>query len=326
MFELVDNFFIENGLQWSKLVGCTTDGALAMLGRKSGFQASVKAVFPVISVHSFIHRFAHAAEHLFPNLKTSLNLVVKMVNYIKTSALNGRLFKAIRENIESEYLLLFYTNVRWLSRGNTAMRRFVMRKELPQFFRTKDNEYHKILKDQNFILYLACLSDIFEVMNHFNRYLQEPESNIIDFSAKLTAFVRKLNLWIKNIENRQFGMSENVASLAWEPSITFVQEIIKHLLLKDEIKHYFFNDGDAQACAYTLNPFTANLFDLPVGTGEQEELIDLQCDEGAQEKLKEFTSANFLLSDISEKCNYSASRISNIMGMRTAFSTFLSIK
>ena len=26
--------------------------------------------------------------------------------------------------------------------------------------------------------------------------------------------------------------------------------------------------------------------DLPVGTGEQEELIDLQCDEGAEEKFK----------------------------------------
>ena len=31
-----------------------------------------------------------------------------------------------------------------------------------------------------------------------------------------------------------------------EPSITFVQEITKHLFpLKDEIKHYLFNDGDA---------------------------------------------------------------------------------
>ena len=48
VFELVDNFFKENGLQWSKLVGCTTDGAPAMLGRKSGFQTRVKAVSPSI--------------------------------------------------------------------------------------------------------------------------------------------------------------------------------------------------------------------------------------------------------------------------------------
>ena len=44
VFKLVDNFFKENGLQWSKLVCCTTDGAPAMLGRKSGFQTRVKVV------------------------------------------------------------------------------------------------------------------------------------------------------------------------------------------------------------------------------------------------------------------------------------------
>ena len=38
IFELVDNFFKENSLQWNKLVGCTTDDVSAMLGRKSGFK------------------------------------------------------------------------------------------------------------------------------------------------------------------------------------------------------------------------------------------------------------------------------------------------
>ena len=81
-------------------------------------------------------------------------------------------------------------------------------------------------------------------------------------------------------------MFEKVASLGGEPSITFVQEITKHLfLLKDEIKQYFFNDGETQACTYLWNPFTAKPDDFPVGTGEQEELIDSQCKEGAQEKL-----------------------------------------
>ena len=46
VFELVENFFRKHNLQWTRLVGCTTDGATAMLGRKSGFQARVKAVFP----------------------------------------------------------------------------------------------------------------------------------------------------------------------------------------------------------------------------------------------------------------------------------------
>ena len=161
------------------------------------------------------------------------------------------------------------------------MRLFVLRKELLQFFQIKDHKFQRFLEDENSILYLAYLSHIFGVMNHFSCSLQEPESNIIDFSIKLIAFTKKLDLWIKNIKNRQFRMFENVVSLAGEPSIAFGQETIKHYLLKDEIKQYFFNDGDAQACTYIRNPFTVKSGDLPVGTGEQEELIDLQCDEGA---------------------------------------------
>ena len=79
-----------------------------------------------------------------------------------------------------------------------------------------------------------------------------------------------------------------------ESSITFVQEITYHLiLLKDEIKLYFLNVGDAQACTNTRNPFTDKPGDLPVETGEQEEFIDLQCDEGAPQEFKDFTLANF---------------------------------
>ena len=87
-----------------------------------------------------------------------------------------------------------------------------------------------------------------------------------------------------------------MASLAEKPSIAFGQEIIKHLLLlKDEIKQYFFNNGNAQACTYIWNPFTVEPGDLPVRTGEQEELIDLQSDEGAQEKFKNHKLVEFWL-------------------------------
>ena len=45
VFEVLDNFFKQNELDWKKLTGCTTDGALSMLEPKSGFTTYVKTCF-----------------------------------------------------------------------------------------------------------------------------------------------------------------------------------------------------------------------------------------------------------------------------------------
>ena len=96
IFYSLDSFFKKNQLDWGNLIGCTIEGAPSMLGRKSGFQAHVKAVSPrVISVHCFIHRFALCTKVLPAKLLMCLNRVVKIVNFVKTSALNTRLFKVL---------------------------------------------------------------------------------------------------------------------------------------------------------------------------------------------------------------------------------------
>ena len=44
VFEVLDNFFEQNKLGWKKLIGCTTNRAPSILGRKSGFTTYVKTV------------------------------------------------------------------------------------------------------------------------------------------------------------------------------------------------------------------------------------------------------------------------------------------
>ena len=48
--------------------------------------------------------------------------------------------------------------------------------------------------------------------------------------------------------------------------------------------HYF---PDVTSCAYCINPFFIDPADLPVGTGEEEELINIQADEAPKIKHKE---------------------------------------
>ncbi|XP_068239973.1 zinc finger BED domain-containing protein 5-like [Palaemon carinicauda] len=79
-----------------------------------------------------------------------------------------------------------------------------------------------------------------------------------------------------------------------EPTDEFAQEIVHHLsLLKTELKQYF---PDVTCCAYVTNPFSVDPANLLVGTGEQEELIDIQADETAKTKHKECSPLNFWVS------------------------------
>ena len=56
VFEVLDNFFKQNKIDWKKLIGCTTDGAPSMLGRKSGFTTYMETVSSnATTVHCFIH-------------------------------------------------------------------------------------------------------------------------------------------------------------------------------------------------------------------------------------------------------------------------------
>ena len=87
------DFFTQNEIDWTKLIGCTTDGAPSMLGSKSGFTTYVETVLSNATiVHCFIHKFVLCAKMLPEKMLLCLKRVIKLVNFAKTSAVNTRLF------------------------------------------------------------------------------------------------------------------------------------------------------------------------------------------------------------------------------------------
>ena len=86
----VKTFFTTNGLEWKNLAGCCTDGAPAMLGCNSGFQASVKRqTLKSKGVHCMLHRQALAFKTLPESLQKVLDQIIKIVNFIEAEALNS---------------------------------------------------------------------------------------------------------------------------------------------------------------------------------------------------------------------------------------------
>ena len=66
---LVDNFLRDNDLSWGMVWAICSNGVTAMLGRKSGFGALVKADAPHITVtHCVLHRHALATKTFPPKL------------------------------------------------------------------------------------------------------------------------------------------------------------------------------------------------------------------------------------------------------------------
>ena len=130
----MSTFFENNNLFWVNLCGVCTNGAPAIIGSRSGFQAFVKHRAPAVKgVHCMIHPQALASKTLPEPLSKVLHQSISWVNYMKGSALNLRLFKELCEETEAEHNVLFHIIVRWLSKGNTIARVFRLRNEIKIF-------------------------------------------------------------------------------------------------------------------------------------------------------------------------------------------------
>ena len=79
-----------------------TDGAPAMLGCRSGFQALVKQKSPdIISTHCTINHQALIMKTVPDKLSSVLGEVIRAANNIKANALNSRLFTELCKGSDS---------------------------------------------------------------------------------------------------------------------------------------------------------------------------------------------------------------------------------
>ena len=141
---MLNNFSANQNFEWKKKIGSLcTDGAPAMLGKTSGFAALVKKEASQVNVtHCFLHRYALASKTFPKNLRQVLSDSVKIVNLIRVSALNHRIFKKLCQEMGAEHeVLLYHTDVCWLSRGQVLKRLFELRKEVSAFLKNKNLKY-----------------------------------------------------------------------------------------------------------------------------------------------------------------------------------------
>ncbi|XP_050523088.1 protein FAM200A-like [Daktulosphaira vitifoliae] len=141
-------------IDWKKCIAICSDGAKAMTGKNSGLIAKLKSIMPNVSwTHCFLHRQALASKVVHSDLNDVLKEVIKIVNSIKGKALQTRLFRIVCKYIGSLHQnLLYYTEVRGLSKEKVLTRVLELRAELLMFLQDAKSEYANRFSDPIWLL------------------------------------------------------------------------------------------------------------------------------------------------------------------------------
>ena len=125
----------------------------AMVGRHRSYISYLKNAVPeVLAVHSVVHREHLVAKHLSDRLHNSLNIVIKVANKIKSSALKDRIFLQICDTNETEFeRLLLHTKVRWLSKGKCLPEFTASLTLLYNFYKKRTWNYCSLSEQRNLI-------------------------------------------------------------------------------------------------------------------------------------------------------------------------------
>ncbi|CAK6977529.1 SCAN domain-containing protein 3-like [Scomber scombrus] len=247
-------------LSWEKCVAVCTDGAAAMTGRKSGVTARIKSVNPrIMATHCMLHRQALASKDMEPDLHSVLNTAVTAVNFVKSRALQSRLFGQLCRDMDAGHdTLLYHCEVRWLSRGKVLQRVFELRREMTEFMREEKPNIAQFFTDPESIAKLAYLADIFNILNSLNLSIQGGHTSILEVSDKIPAFMKKTDLWRRRIQDGITDMFPQLTEFLHTNnlSVATVRKVAtSHLTSLSEHFSSYFSDVNTDAWDWVRDPF-----------------------------------------------------------------------
>lgn len=295
VYNSISSTLEQNGLSWKNCLSVCTDGAPAMTGRFKGFVARVKEDFPSVgSTHCFIHREALMAKTIPTELKSVLDSVVNMVNFVKSRALKTRLLKQMCHEVGSRHdTLVLHTEIRWLSKGKVLERFFELRKELLSMFSVEKPDFAAQLNDEEWCAKVAYLADIFRHLNYLNESMQGKQENVLTSSDKLTGFLKKLRIWKLHVEKKNLKMFPLTFEVDPHGDITS-ELILNHLMALENNMAQYFPSITVDKYDWVRNPYAVS----PESTTDlslekEEQLAELQTDRTLQLKYGELPLLKF---------------------------------
>lgn len=192
----------DNGINTNHLISVATDGAPSMRGSKRGFVTLLQKALDrnLLAFHCILHQEALCAQTFPSECMAVMNLVIEMVNKIIAKALNHRQFRALLDEVDSEYSnLLLHNKVRWLSRGE-VLRRFVACLEHVKTFLKSKDLYYPQLEDTEWLEKLHFMVDMTSHLNKLNESLQGRGNTALQMLEAVLSFERKLTVFARDVQ------------------------------------------------------------------------------------------------------------------------------
>ena len=231
-------------------------------------------------------------------LKNVLSVVINAVNFIRKTAKKHRLFQVFCVEMGAQHsVLLYHTEVRWLSRGLVLSRVFELREEVKMFLTEHGFSEASHFSDDVFISMLAYLSDIFCHLNRFCLSLQTFGVTILDAREKLNALTCKLKVFENRVETCNFANFPNLEEVVNNKNVSVVQEEIRSHLksLSSAFSDYFTADELSSPNTWIQQPFLAK---LDANDDDVTELIELQNSSKSKLQFEVMKLENFWCSQL----------------------------
>ena len=282
-------------LQLQNLRGFSTDGAPAMVGSRAGVSSLIKKELASnnVDMHDFnaFHCIIHQQNLCAKSVKFEhvMKKVISTINFIKSRALNHRQFQQFLEDVEAECRdLIYYCEVRWLSKGKMLKRFYDLKDEIATFMDMKGKIIPE-LSDDNWVRDLAFLVDLTMHFNDLNTKLQGQGQFVHHLYSHVKTFQSKLQLWEKQLRNDNTFHFPTLAGCGKSKCAPYADELIS---MNEEFDHRF-QDFRLQESSLHMfsSPFDVNVEQAPEEF--QMELIELQANDDLKRDMKDYSLLEF---------------------------------
>ncbi|XP_026981993.1 general transcription factor II-I repeat domain-containing protein 2 isoform X2 [Sagmatias obliquidens] len=280
IFLRVEKSLKKFNIDWSKLVSVASTGTPAMVDANDGLVTKLKSKVAMAckgsdlkSVCCIIHPESLCAQKL--KMDHIMSVVVNAVNWICSRGLNHSEFTTLLYELDSQYgSLLYYTEIKWLSRGLVLKRFFDSLEEIDSFMSSRGKPLPQ-LSSQDWIKDLAFLVDMTMHLNTLNISLQGHSQIVTQMYDLIRAFLAKLCLWETHLARNNLAHFPTLKSVSRNESdgLNYIPKIVE---LKTEFQKRL-SDFKVYESELTLfsSPFSMKI--ESVQEALQMEVIDLQC-------------------------------------------------